>query len=102
MAIAFQFHRINLPPLHLSYITFAILAVFLLPSSNKGPDYNGIQCYDLGAINVNADIQDKWHTFDDASKNSSHDDLGILRYGNKVKSIKNLFPCLLSHFKLGF
>ena len=82
MAAAFQFHRINLPPLHLSYITFAMLAVILLPSPNQDSAHCGKKCYDLGTISENADMKDMWYTFDDASisTNMSDDKVGISRY----------------------
>ena len=96
MAVAFQFHRINLPPLHLSYVTFGVLAVILLPSPNKDSDYSGKQCYDLGTISVNAEIEDNWYSFDDVSiklpddlpSNSTNDRDDMIRYVNRILSTK--------------
>ena len=88
MAVAFQFHRINLPPLHLSYVTFGVLAIILLPSPNKDSDYSGKQCYDLGTISVNADIKDDWYSFDVVMPNSTNDKDVIIRYVNRNLSTK--------------
>ena len=91
MAVVFQFHRINLPPLHLSYITFAMLAIILLPSSNQNSNHCGAQCYDLGTISVNANMKDKWYTIDDVStsKNVSEGNKDFLRYVSLLPFVKN-------------
>ena len=91
MAVVFQFHRINLPPLHLSYITFAMLAIILLPSPNQNSNHCGTQCYDLGTMSMNANIKNKWHTIDDlsTSKNVSEDKKDILRYVSILPFVKN-------------
>ena len=88
MAVAFQFHRINLPPLHLSYVTFGVLAIILLPSPNKDSDYSGKQCYDLDTISVNAKIEDDWYNFDAVMPNSTNDKDVIIRYVNRNLSTK--------------
>ena len=88
MAVAFQFHRINLPPLNLSYVTFGVLAIILLPSPNKDSDYSGKQCYDLDTISVNAEIEDDWYNFDAVMPNSTNDKDVIIRYVNRNLSTK--------------
>ena len=60
MAVVFQFHRINQHPLHLSYITFAFIAIIMLPSPNKSSDDSGRHCYDLGKIHIDGELANKW------------------------------------------
>ena len=88
MAVAFQFHRINLPPLHLSYVTFGVLAIILLPSPNKDSDYSGKQCYDLDTISVNAEIEDDWYNFDAVMPKLTNDKDVIIRCVNRNLSTK--------------
>ena len=60
MAVVFQFHRINQHPLHLSYITFALIAIITLPSPNEYSEDSGRHCFDLGKINTDVAIANKW------------------------------------------
>ena len=56
MAMVFQLHQINIPPLHLSYITFAIICHILVPTPPNNSEYDNIKCYDIGgAINNHID-----------------------------------------------
>ena len=49
MAMVFQLHPVNIPPLHLSYISFAIICHVLLPTPPKNSEYDNKKCYDIGA-----------------------------------------------------
>ena len=82
MAVVFQFHRINLHPLHLSYITFAVVAIILLPSPKRDSEYNGKHCYDLGTINADAEVVNTWDNLGKIAnnKNVSHENKFNSRY----------------------
>ena len=49
MAMVFQLHTVNVPPLHLSYISFAIICHVLLPTPPNNSEYDNRKCYDIGA-----------------------------------------------------
>ena len=49
MAMVFQLHPVNIPPLHLSYISFAIICHIVLPTPPNNSEYVNRKCYDIGA-----------------------------------------------------
>ena len=49
MAMVFQLHPVNVPPLHLSYISFAIICHIVLPTPPNKSEYDNRKCYDIGA-----------------------------------------------------
>ena len=53
MSMVFQMHRINVHSLHFSYITFASIAIIILPAPSINSNLNGEKCYDLGRIDQN-------------------------------------------------
>ena len=53
MSMVFQMHRINVHSLHFSYITFASIAMMILPAPSINSNLNGEKCYDLGRIDQN-------------------------------------------------
>ena len=73
MAVVFQFHRINQHPLHLSYITFALIAIMTLPSPNEHSEDSGRHCFDLGKLNTDAVVANKWISLNElkSTKNTS-------------------------------
>ena len=81
MAVVFQFHRINQHPLHLSYITFALIAIMTLPSPNESSEDSGRQCFDLGKINTDAVVANKWTFMDEFRVTKSTND--TIKPGNE-------------------
>ena len=89
MAMVFQLHQINIPPLHLSYISFAIICHMLLPTPPNNSEYDNRKCYDIGgAINNQIDSAALEATFvfniDDMnitqSARNQFDELGVSKH----------------------
>jgi hypothetical protein len=88
MAVVFQFHRINQHPLHLSYITFALIAIMTLPSPNEISEDNGRHCFDLGKINADASVSNKWNVMNHLKSAKNTNNTSYIHKNDTEKRLK--------------